>query len=321
MNKESEKIHVRSSDKMKLFICGSRAITNKEWIFSKIEECITENNFQDITILEGKAKGVDLIAKEWAVLHGIPVKEYPPDVKHYLYNACHKRNEAMAKDCDFMLDLWDGESGGSLHDILMAEKYHKPYKVCLCSDKQYTKAVQFVLDNNKDIFRCSEDLRVVFPKYKEAVFQEFLKDELDPWWEEGHNPGSCFWVYPVRQSKDNTPDCWAGCYCCIEDQVSIEEDIVFVYLYHQFLHRHFDTSIEYICGLRCNSLDDTKFEWYDYNLYSYASVRKIANEMKKFSEMKFLSQKATNFYKSLSDRLLLMMERNPDWDFITFEGP
>ena len=46
---------------MKLFICGSRSITNKDWVFSKIEECITENNLQDITILEGEAKGVDLL--------------------------------------------------------------------------------------------------------------------------------------------------------------------------------------------------------------------------------------------------------------------
>ena len=77
---------------MKLFVCGSCSITDKEWIFSKIEECVSENNFTDISILEGEAKGVDLIAKEWAAARGIPVKEYPPDVKHYLHNACHKRN-------------------------------------------------------------------------------------------------------------------------------------------------------------------------------------------------------------------------------------
>ena len=71
---------------MNLFICGSRRITNRDWIFSKIEECITENHFTDITILEGEAKGVDLIAKEWALEHNVPVKEYPPDVKHYLHN-------------------------------------------------------------------------------------------------------------------------------------------------------------------------------------------------------------------------------------------
>ncbi|MCR5400904.1 MAG: DUF2493 domain-containing protein [Treponema sp.] len=164
---------------MNLFICGSRTITDKEWIFSEIEECIAENNFTDITVLEGEAQGVDLIAKEWAISHGIPVKEYPPDVKHYLYNACHKRNEDMARDCDFILDLWDGESTGSLHDIMMAEKYQKPYKVCLDCDRQYSQAVQFVLDNHKDIFRCSEDWRSVRTKFKEAVFKEFLKNKME----------------------------------------------------------------------------------------------------------------------------------------------
>ena len=89
---------------MKLFVCGSCSITDKEWIYSKIEECVSENNFTDITILEGEAKGVDLIAKEWAVARGIPIKEYPPDVEHYPHKeACHKRNEDMTKDCDFAL--------------------------------------------------------------------------------------------------------------------------------------------------------------------------------------------------------------------------
>ena len=58
---------------MKLFICGSRTITDKEWIFTEIEKCIEENVFTDITILEGEAKGADLIAKEWAISHNIPV--------------------------------------------------------------------------------------------------------------------------------------------------------------------------------------------------------------------------------------------------------
>ena len=49
---------------MSLFICGSIKIKDKEWIFSKIEECIAEKNFTNVTILEGEARGVDLIAKE-----------------------------------------------------------------------------------------------------------------------------------------------------------------------------------------------------------------------------------------------------------------
>ncbi len=305
---------------MNLFICGSSTITNKDWVFSKIEECIAENNFTDITILEGEAKGVDLIAKGWALEHNIPVIEYPPDYENYHNEACHKRNEAMAANCDFMLDLWNGESGGSLHDILMAEKYKKPYKVCLSSDKQYNKAVQFVLDNHKEIFRFSKDLRQVLPKFKEAVFKEFLKDEMEPWWEEGHNSSSYFWIMPVKQGKDSLDGDW-GCHCCYKEEISIEEEIVYIYLYHQFLHPHFDTNIEYTCREKKYGAEHIYFDWYGYNLYKYETVRKMAEEMKAFSEFEFLPQQTSEFYKTLADRLLLMMERQPNWDFITFEGP
>ena len=78
-------------------------------------------------------------------------------------------------DCDFMLDLWNGESGGSLHDILMAEKYNKPYKVCIYNEKLYKDAVQYVLDNKKEIFKFSDDLKVVFPKYKKVV-HEYIQE-------------------------------------------------------------------------------------------------------------------------------------------------
>ena len=56
---------------MKLFVCGSCSITDKNWIFAKIDECIKENNFTDITILEGEVAGVDLIAKKWAIAYNI----------------------------------------------------------------------------------------------------------------------------------------------------------------------------------------------------------------------------------------------------------
>ena len=122
---------------MKLFVCGSRTITDKEWIYSKIENCITPllcTNYSNIRILEGSAKGVDSIAKQWTIEHNIPVIEFLPDYEKYHNKACYKRNEAMAANCDFMLDLWTGESTDSLHDILMAEKYHKKYKIWIYNE-------------------------------------------------------------------------------------------------------------------------------------------------------------------------------------------
>lgn len=39
------------------------------------------------------------------------------------------------------------------------------------------------------------------------------------------------------------------------------------------------------------------------------------------SDFNSAEKKESAFYNSLADRLLLMIEREPDWDFITFEGP
>lgn len=156
---------------------------------------------------------------------------------------------------------------------------------------------------------------------KQIIDKTSSGTNIEPWWEEGHNPSSYFWVFPVRQTLDNTPDNWGGCNCCIEDQISIEEGIVEDYLYNQFLKPFFDNSIEYYCRVRTYKKEEITFDWYDYNLYTYDSIRKMAAEMKLYSQQKTLTRKESDFYNSLADRLVLMMERNPDWDFITFEGP
>lgn len=143
---------------------------------------------------------------------------------------------------------------------------------------------------------------------------------LEPWWEEGHNPSSYFWIMPVKQAKDENSGDW-GCYCCTEEQISIEEDIVASYLYQKFLKPNFDKNIEYTCRKKEFGKETIEFDWYGYNLYTYDTVRKMAIQMKKYAESNALSEKAVQFYETLSDRLLLMIEKEPDWDFISFEGP
>ncbi len=140
-----------------------------------------------------------------------------------------------------------------------------------------------------------------------------------PWWEEGHNSGGYFWIMPVRQGKDENDGAW-GCYCCVEEEISIDDVIVEKYLYEKFLGPYFDSSIKYTC--RDSDIDDViQFDWYGYNLYSYDSVKKMAYEMKKYSEDDSLNKKTSEFYRTLADRLILMIERQPGWDYITFEGP
>ena len=49
------------SQELHLLVCGSRTITDKNWIFSQIEKYYHENfeNF-DIILIEGAARGVEI---------------------------------------------------------------------------------------------------------------------------------------------------------------------------------------------------------------------------------------------------------------------
>lgn len=116
---------------MKLMVCGSRTITDRKWVFEQIDTCVKENNFTDITIIEGEAKGVDKLAEAWASRHSIPIEKYPANWELYGKSAGYRRNVDMVNACDFCLILWDNESKGTKHDIDLCKKSNKPHKVVL----------------------------------------------------------------------------------------------------------------------------------------------------------------------------------------------
>lgn len=116
---------------MRLMVCGSRNIIDVEWIFQQINICVSENNFKDIILVEGEARGVDTIARTWADRHGYEVLKYPADWKTHGKSAGFIRNEVMVKACDFCLALWDGESHGTRDSIDHCKRYGKPYKVVI----------------------------------------------------------------------------------------------------------------------------------------------------------------------------------------------
>lgn len=64
---------------MKLMVCGSRTVVDVAWIFNQIDKVISENNFTDVSIIEGEARGVDSISALWARRHGCEVLKYPAD--------------------------------------------------------------------------------------------------------------------------------------------------------------------------------------------------------------------------------------------------
>ena len=118
----------------KLLVCGSRGITDTNWVKSQIDSYWYWNLacYEDLIMIEGAARGVDLVAKEYAEENNwTQIKEYPAEWDTYGKSAGPIRNEIMVKEADEVLVLWDGSSRGTLNDIHLCEKYNKPFKVII----------------------------------------------------------------------------------------------------------------------------------------------------------------------------------------------
>lgn len=114
---------------IKLMVCGSRSIDDEQCVFSLIDACVKMLNAEDVIIIEGAARGVDLIAKKWATDHNKQIIEFPANWELYGKTAGFRRNYDMIAECDYCLIIWDGKSSGTKHDIDVCSKMNKPYKL------------------------------------------------------------------------------------------------------------------------------------------------------------------------------------------------
>jgi len=142
----------------KLLVCGSRTIRDTtyikgptQWAKNQIDAYWYYNLacYDELIMIEGAAKGIDTIAKEYAQENDWKIEEYPAEWDKYGKSAGYIRNELMVKAADEVLILWDGESKGTKHDIDLCEKYNKPYKVLIYNDKVKESYVEKYLKENK----------------------------------------------------------------------------------------------------------------------------------------------------------------------------
>ena len=131
---------------MKLIVSGSRSITNYELISTVL------NSMKDVEcIIEGGAKGIDSLAKKWALENDIKCIEVPakwndmsPPVKKKFnrygkeYNALagFKRNEEMVKLGDMLLAFWDGHSPGTRHMIEITKNHGRNVILVLVNENK-----------------------------------------------------------------------------------------------------------------------------------------------------------------------------------------
>lgn len=124
----------------KLLVCGSRTIRDTtyiqgptQWAKDQIEAYWHWNlaGYADLTMIEGAAKGIDTIAKEYAQENDWKIEEYPAEWDKYGKSAGYIRNELMVKAADEVLILWDGSSRGTRLTIELCERENKPYTIII----------------------------------------------------------------------------------------------------------------------------------------------------------------------------------------------
>lgn len=107
--------------KMRLIIAGSRTIQDYGIVAQLIRNYLAIYVPINLVIIQGEAKGVDKLAKAFAIDNDIKWKSYPANWGKHGKSAGPKRNRKMAKKATHLLAIWDGESRGT-NDMVKAGK-------------------------------------------------------------------------------------------------------------------------------------------------------------------------------------------------------
>jgi len=79
----------------------------------------------ELLIISGMAKGADLLGRQIALEHNIPVLEMPAEWDRYGKSAGYRRNEDMQNKATHCIAFWDGSSKGTKHMIDIMHKHNK----------------------------------------------------------------------------------------------------------------------------------------------------------------------------------------------------
>lgn len=111
---------------MKVAVVGTRDLK-----IDNLQDYLPENVTE---IVSGCARGVDKIAKEYALNNNIPFKEFSPDFKKFGEAAIYIRNLRIVAYSDLVVAFWNGISGGTKSVIDNCKKSNVPVKVIMCGD-------------------------------------------------------------------------------------------------------------------------------------------------------------------------------------------
>lgn len=110
---------------MKLLIAGSRTITDYQLLAFYVQGVENVTGIDIDVIISGGARGIDTLAKEFALSNEIPFIEMKADWSQGK-GAGFKRNTDMVEQCDGCIILWDGMSNGTVDTAKKILNARKP---------------------------------------------------------------------------------------------------------------------------------------------------------------------------------------------------
>lgn len=102
---------------MKTIIAGSRDITD----YKLVEEAVNEADWEVTGVVSGGARGVDILAVEYAGNNNLICSVYPADWEKYGKRAGYLRNCQMADQAEALIAITNG-SKGTGHMINIAKE-------------------------------------------------------------------------------------------------------------------------------------------------------------------------------------------------------
>lgn len=117
---------------MKTIIAGSRSIKNYHLVERIIQYSCLANTITEV--VSGTAEGVDQLGEEYAIKHGIWLRQFPCEWERYGMRGATKRDSAMVNYADQLIAIWDGKSTGTKRTIDFAKERNLRMYVYTVSD-------------------------------------------------------------------------------------------------------------------------------------------------------------------------------------------
>lgn len=107
---------------MNVIIAGGRDFTNYNVLCSCCDYVLEDVKHLDITIVEGEAKGADILGRKYALERNYKLDAKPANWDKFGKSAGYVRNLEMAKVASVCICFWDQQSKGTKHMIDIAKE-------------------------------------------------------------------------------------------------------------------------------------------------------------------------------------------------------